>query len=108
VNLLFSRILFTWSSRSAVTDVTFLAPETSPRKRTPLTPPARPVRAIGTYFLDKPGIYLLIYLTFYNRGRLSIVGLNVVFEWSTFLLRIQEVPVSNLGSKTDYPDRVFS
>jgi len=40
-----------------VSDVTFSAPETSPRRRTPLTPPARPVCAIGTYFLDMPRIF---------------------------------------------------
>jgi hypothetical protein len=37
-----------------VSDVTFSVPETSPRRRTPLTLPARPVCAIGTYFLDMP------------------------------------------------------
>jgi hypothetical protein len=37
-----------------VSDVTFSAHETSPRRRTPLTPPARLVCAIGTYFLDIP------------------------------------------------------
>jgi hypothetical protein len=39
-----------------VSDVIFSAPETSPRRRIPLTPPARPVCAIGTYFLDFPDI----------------------------------------------------
>jgi hypothetical protein len=41
-----------------VSDVTFYAPEKSPRRRNPLTPPARPVCAIGTYFLDTPRIWL--------------------------------------------------
>jgi hypothetical protein len=35
-----------------VSDVTFSAPETSPRRHTTLTPPVRLVCAIGTYFLD--------------------------------------------------------
>jgi hypothetical protein len=30
-----------------------------------------------------------------------------VIEWLTLLLRILEVPVSNLGPETGYPDRVF-
>jgi hypothetical protein len=32
---------------------------------------------------------------------------NVVVEWLTLLLRIREVPGSNLGPDTGYPDRVF-
>jgi hypothetical protein len=36
--------------------VTISAPETSPRRRTPLAPPALPVCAIGTYILDMPRI----------------------------------------------------
>jgi hypothetical protein len=39
-----------------VSDVNFSAPETSPRRRGVLTPPARPVCAIGNYFLDMPRI----------------------------------------------------
>jgi hypothetical protein len=42
-----------------VSHVTFSAPETSPRRRTPLTPTARPVCAIGTYFLDRSRIFPL-------------------------------------------------
>jgi len=45
-----------------VSDVTFSAPETSPRRRTPLTPPAQPVCAIGTYFLDTPHIRSLTFI----------------------------------------------
>jgi hypothetical protein len=30
--------------------------------------------------------------------------LNVVVEWLTLLLRIQQVPGSNLGLETGYPD----
>jgi hypothetical protein len=37
-----------------VSDVTFLVHETSPRRHTPLMPPAQPVCVIGTYFLDMP------------------------------------------------------
>jgi hypothetical protein len=37
-------------------DVTFLAPETSLRRHTLLTPPVRLVCAIRTYFLDMPCI----------------------------------------------------
>jgi hypothetical protein len=29
---------------------------------------------------------------------------NVLVKWLTFLLRIQEVPASNLGPETGYPD----
>jgi hypothetical protein len=29
---------------------------------------------------------------------------NVVVEWLALLLRIQEVPGSNLGQETDYPE----
>jgi hypothetical protein len=32
------------------------------------------------------------------------LGLNVVIEWLAFLLRIREVPGSNLGPETGYPD----
>jgi hypothetical protein len=40
-----------------VSDVTFSAPETSLRRPTPLTPPARTACAIGTYFLYMPRNY---------------------------------------------------
>jgi hypothetical protein len=33
---------------------------------------------------------------------------NVVVEWLTFLLHIKEVPGSNFGPETGYPDWVFS
>jgi hypothetical protein len=29
---------------------------------------------------------------------------NVVIEWLTLLLRIREVPISNVGPETGYPD----
>jgi hypothetical protein len=29
---------------------------------------------------------------------------NIVVEWLTLLLRIREIPVSNIGSKTGYAD----
>jgi hypothetical protein len=32
---------------------------------------------------------------------------NVVIEWVTTLLLIREVPGSNLGPATGFPDRVF-
>jgi hypothetical protein len=32
----------------------------------------------------------------------------VVVEWSTFLLRVREIPGSDLGPETGYPDRDFS
>jgi hypothetical protein len=32
---------------------------------------------------------------------------NVVVEWLTFLLRIKEIPGSNLGSETGNPDSFF-
>jgi hypothetical protein len=53
-----------------VSDLTFSASETSSRRRTQLTPPARPVCMIGTYFLDMPRIFqaqffiIIIYLHF--------------------------------------------
>jgi hypothetical protein len=28
-------------------------------------------------------------------------------EWLTLLLRMREVPASNLGPKTEYPDRIL-
>jgi hypothetical protein len=37
-----------------VSDVSGAEKVTSPRRRTSLMPPARPVSAIGTYFLDMP------------------------------------------------------
>jgi hypothetical protein len=36
------------------------------------------------------------------------VGSNVVVEWLALLLRIREVPVSNLGPETFYLGRDFS
>jgi hypothetical protein len=33
---------------------------------------------------------------------------NIVVESSTFLRRVREVPISNLGSQTSYPDWSFS
>jgi hypothetical protein len=33
--------------------------------------------------------------------------LNVVVEWLTLLLRIREVPFSNLDTETGYSDRLF-
>jgi hypothetical protein len=33
---------------------------------------------------------------------------NVVVEWPTILLRVREVPGSNLGPETGYPDLWFS
>jgi hypothetical protein len=33
-----------------------------------------------------------------------IIEPNVVVEWLTFLLRIREVPGSNLGPELGYPD----
>jgi hypothetical protein len=32
---------------------------------------------------------------------------NIQSEWLAFLLRIREVPGSNLGPETGYPDRLF-
>jgi hypothetical protein len=32
---------------------------------------------------------------------------NVMVEWLALLLRIREVPGSNLGPETGYPDRFF-
>jgi hypothetical protein len=39
-----------------VSDVTFSAPEISPHRHTPFTPPVRLACTIGTYFLDMPHI----------------------------------------------------
>jgi hypothetical protein len=40
-----------------------------------------------------------------ERPRYSLCGtLNVVVEWLTLLLRIQEVPGSNLDQEVEYPD----
>jgi hypothetical protein len=36
--------------------------------------------------------------------RARSVKSNIVVEWLTFLLRNLQVPVSNLGLETDYPD----
>jgi hypothetical protein len=43
-----------------------------------------------------------MYLLYYRRL------LNFVVEWLALLLRIREVPASNLGSETGYPDYGFS
>jgi hypothetical protein len=44
----------------------------------------------------------VIYLS--QDGNYDAVSPNVVVEWLAFLLRIREVPGSNLGPETGYPD----
>jgi hypothetical protein len=39
-----------------------------------------------------------------DKGPFHERGPNVVVEWLTLLLRIREVPGTNLGSETGYPD----
>jgi hypothetical protein len=43
----------------------------------------------------------------YNLNGLPEGWLNVVVEWLTHLLRIREVPGSNLGTETGYPEEGF-
>jgi hypothetical protein len=74
-----------------LSDVTFSAPETSPRRRTPLTPPARPVRAIGTYFLDMPRTFnyfqvLQIYDLRRKVGELGLSRTSCLFFFSAPLI----------------------
>jgi hypothetical protein len=38
------------------------------------------------------------------RRNIEALVLNVVVEWLAFLLRIREVPGSDLGPETSYPD----
>jgi hypothetical protein len=38
-------------------------------------------------------------------GTIKTFSKNVVVEWITLLFRIREVPCSNLGPETGYPER---
>jgi hypothetical protein len=53
-------------------------------------------------------IYLNTLPQFITAYALYIYASNFMVEWSTLLLRIQEVPGSNLDPETGYPDRGYS